>query len=390
MSRRAGGAAVALVLAGAALVATGLHGVGRVDLVQPSAAPQRLPQQERQFAVARGTQLPQYEVSGQMSTDDGAQAQSSVPLSFEFPVQIPGAPPPPGPNIITVGPRPLKTPICKACVKQRKQIAQLVARIEADNNKAKNIQEQQDDMIESYRTKMAEAIHKMQDRLFSKARKYSELVRGLKTRPGPEGPQGPPGKNGDDGVPGKPGSPGPSGIAGPKGIPGPVGKQGAQGPQGKRGPQGAAGVQGPQGGVGGVGPRGPPGPSGPSAGALCSAIGGRTYQGICLKAAPLESNSDNVPAGCKAYNPKVSWGESDILALQAMFKDRPTWTEINHNSDGGLCTNFQATMSFEQHNSPVGVWLNRNSFIYNPSRDANPPCRLFGDATSTAVYACEL
>lgn len=33
-----------------------------------------------------------------------------------------------------------------------------------------------------------------------------------------------------------------------------------------------------------------------------------------------------------------------------MFKDRPTWTEINRNSNGGLCTNFRATMSFEQHN----------------------------------------
>ena len=72
-------------------------------------------------------------------------------MSFEFPVEIPGAPPPPGPNIITVGPRPLKVPICKECIKQRKMIQKLVHQIEKDNDKAKDIQEQQDDMIESYR-----------------------------------------------------------------------------------------------------------------------------------------------------------------------------------------------------------------------------------------------
>ena len=33
-----------------------------------------------------------------------------------------------------------------------------------------------------------------------------------------------------------------------------------------------------------------------------------------------------------------------------MFKDRPTWEQINRNSKGGLCTNFRATLAFEQHN----------------------------------------
>lgn len=199
-----------------------------------------------------------------------------------------------------------------------------------------------------------------------------------------------------------------------------MGKQGPQGPEGNPGPQGPVGRQGPQGDVGGVGPQGPPGPIGPSEGAMCAAIGGRTYQGICFKASKLESNTDNVPADCNAFNPKMSWSESDVIALQQvcrlplartlplalmllrghlaavgcmacfprphasadllaaillpvhvpslpagcsllclgwsgvwlsqMFKDRPTWTEINRNSNGGLCTNFRATMSFEQHN----------------------------------------
>ena len=122
--------------------------------------------------ITQGQQLPEYQVSGLMNTDDGPQPPATQQMSFEFPVEIPGAPPPPGPNIITVGPRPLKTPICKECIKQRKMIKKLVDKIEQDNDKAKDIQEQQDDMIESYRTKMEEAIRKMQDRLFNKGRKY--------------------------------------------------------------------------------------------------------------------------------------------------------------------------------------------------------------------------
>ena len=86
-----------------------------------------------------------------ISTDDGPQPPATNQMSFEFPVEIPGAPPPPGPNIITVGPRPKKVPICKECIKQRKMIAKLVDQIAHDNEKAKDIQEQQDDMIESYR-----------------------------------------------------------------------------------------------------------------------------------------------------------------------------------------------------------------------------------------------
>lgn len=142
------------------------------------------------------------------------------------------------------------------------------------------------------------------------------MLQGLKTRAGPEGPTGRPGLNGEDGVPGKPGNPGPSGYTGPKGIAGPVGKQGPQGVEGNPGPQGPVGRQGIQGEVGGLGPQGPPGPIGPSAGAMCAAIGGRTYQGICFKSSKLESNSDAVPADCDAFNPKESWGESDIIALQ--------------------------------------------------------------------------
>jgi hypothetical protein len=100
------------------------------------------------------------------------------------------------------------------------------------------------------------------------------------------------------------------------------------------------------------------------------------------------------------------------------------------NARGGLCTNFKATMSFQQHNvsksfnlrakscsfrsfllispaaclanradcllspplqSPVGVWLNRNSFTFNPLLpDAKAPCVLSDDGTTIGVYACQV
>ena len=159
-------------------------------------------------------------------------------------------------------------------------------------------------------------------------------TQGLKTRAGPEGSVGRPGLNGEDGVPGKPGDPGPMGYHGPKGIVGPVGKQGPQGPEGNPGPQGPPGHQGPQGDVGGLGPQGPPGAIGPSEGAMCAQIGGRTYQGICFKASNLNANSDAVPADCNAFNPKMSWGESDIIALQTVC------LPFSPLSRPPLCTSF--------------------------------------------------
>jgi hypothetical protein len=168
------------------VVVAGLNRAARDELLVAKAKTQKLAEpQQRQFAVyqvcvvragravrpqyrsratcrrpdlavcssvhTQGQELPQYEVGGMMSTDDGPQPPATQQMSFEFPVEIPGAPPPPGPNIITVGPRPKKVPICKECVKQRKMIQHLVDQIEHDNEKAKDIQEQQDDMIESYR-----------------------------------------------------------------------------------------------------------------------------------------------------------------------------------------------------------------------------------------------
>jgi len=102
--------------------------------------------------------------------------------------------------------------------------------------------------------------------------------------------------------------------------------------------------------VGPRGPQGPTGPVGPSLNQLCSRIGGMVYKGVCFKRSKLDGNSDKTPPDCNVYNPRTSWQESDYVALQRMFKDRPTWEQINRNSKGGLCTNFRATLAFEQHN----------------------------------------
>lgn len=72
-----------------------------------------------QFQVAQGQQLPEFEVSGTMET--GSPAPQGVPLSFQLPVPLPG-PSQPTPNIITIGPRPKKAPVCKECERQMKKI----------------------------------------------------------------------------------------------------------------------------------------------------------------------------------------------------------------------------------------------------------------------------
>jgi hypothetical protein len=89
----------------------------------------------------------------------------------------------------------------------------------------------------------------------------------------------------------------------------------------------------------------------------CISRGAQSWQRDDLAGSKLEGNADRFPPDCNVYNPRASWQESDYVALQRMFKDRPTWEEINRNSKGGLCTNFRATLAFEQHNvrSPAPI-----------------------------------
>ena len=80
----------------------------------------------KQIKLAKGQKLDQeYEVEGTMATNTDA-APESVPLSFELPVELPDHGEPAQPNVITIGPRPLKVPVCKECIEQEKKIKVVV------------------------------------------------------------------------------------------------------------------------------------------------------------------------------------------------------------------------------------------------------------------------
>lgn len=255
--------------------------------------------------------------------------QAGAPMSFEFPVALPGPPPPPGPNVINVGPRPLKVPVCKECVKEEKKVKFMTKKVYADNKKANAVLEQEEDSVEAYEGKMKAAVLKIQDRVQSRVGKYRSAIKVLKTKAGPPGQKGPPGAQGMDGQAGASGLPGPTGPAGGEGLKGPIGKVGPQGWNGKRGPQGPEGEDGDQGLVGPLGAGGPAGPMGLSVNGYCNTIGGKVYKGACFKSSLLDSNADSIPEDCEAYNPVASWEQSDFAALQSMFKDRPTWDAVN-------------------------------------------------------------
>lgn len=95
----------------------------------------------------------------------------------------------------------------------------MVSEIKKQNEKADDLIEKQDDMIANYKDRMEEAVEKIKNRLFEKGRTYTDLIKHLKTKPGPPGPPGVPGKPGRNGLPGKPGAPGPTGPPGPQGLP---------------------------------------------------------------------------------------------------------------------------------------------------------------------------
>jgi hypothetical protein len=108
----AGAAFLALALAGMMLSQTDPYSSQRVVLVQQYNSQPR-------FQVAQGQQLPEYQVQGTM--ESGSPPPEGVPLSFQFPFPLPG-PSPPTPNVITIGPRPKKAPVCKECERQMRKI----------------------------------------------------------------------------------------------------------------------------------------------------------------------------------------------------------------------------------------------------------------------------
>ena len=107
-----GAAVMALTLASIALIQYNAVNSDKGELIQQYYS-------QPQFQVAQGQQLPEFEVSGTMET--GSPPPQGIPLSFQLPVPLPG-PSPPAPNIVTIGPRPKKAPVCKECERQMKKI----------------------------------------------------------------------------------------------------------------------------------------------------------------------------------------------------------------------------------------------------------------------------
>jgi hypothetical protein len=111
-----------LIVTGAAVMALALASITLIQYSAVNSDKAELIQQyysQPQFQVAQGQQLPEFEVSGTMET--GSPPPQGIPLSFQLPVPLPG-PSPPAPNIVTVGPRPKKVPVCKECERQMKKI----------------------------------------------------------------------------------------------------------------------------------------------------------------------------------------------------------------------------------------------------------------------------
>mmetsp|Transcript_1666 Transcript_1666/g.2695 ORF Transcript_1666/g.2695 Transcript_1666/m.2695 type:complete len:415 (+) Transcript_1666:30-1274(+) len=367
-----------------------------------------------QFSVSSTTQLPSYDVGGSLQvpqrTSEMPSAGSVGTLGVtstggddlgEVSVKTLPPPPAPAPKVVRfgdVGVAPAGCPNCpvidtKVVAMQKAMIHANQARIERlkkliEVNKQK-IEHTVDNMhilktvMGSSVFDMKEAVKKLDMDINSKIQQAEDRP-GYPGRQGPRGYAGPDGENGVDGPPGHPGRPG---RPGPQGRMGPTGFRGYRGPRGIPGP---AGKQGGQGVLGPMGPRGIRGKLGPSSQDLrCSRIGGQMYKDVCFKSNMLLRNKDNVPSGCRVWQPKKPWNEGDWWQLAQMFRTKTQMTSrIDRDVDGGRCDNHEAVMSFSQ-GSPAKVWVNKNTFSFNPTA-AGSTCNLYNDENSVAVYACSI
>jgi len=200
---------------------------------------------------------------------------------------------------------------------------------------------------------MKEAVHKFDVDIESKLAIQANST-------GPQGDPGLPGFDGEDGEGGEPGEPGEPGRPGSMGAPGPVGFTGPRGHQGVTGPPGPIGKDGPEGEKGPVGYRGDEGHTGPSSMELrCSRLGGQVYKDVCWKSEMLTENKDKVPQGCTVWNPAHHWDEDEWWQLVKLFQDKKTSSHIDReHTEGGLCHNFIASISWTQGGDETKVWAN--------------------------------
>lgn len=215
---------------------------------------------------------------------------------------------------------------------------------------------------------------------------------GSKGYPGPQGLRGKVGDTGAEGNRGGKGQVGPQGFDGPPGPKGQLGTPGARGGRGKRGMDGYQGLRGSQGLPGVRGPRGRKGGwTVIDAMKKCSELGGKEYLGICLKSSKLQSDADNVPFKCAAYQPRLDWNNDDWVKIARLFQPNTNWgSHIKSgwgSNRGGLCNNKQAIMAFTYRSSQNDLWLRTPTFNYRPPYWTNYYACQMG-AGWQAIYAC--
>ena len=120
-----------------------------------------------------------------------------------------------------------------------------------------------------------------------------------------------------------------------------------------------------------------------------SGCGGWLYKNICLRSSTTSSNSDNIPSGCNAYQPSLSWGYNDYVAICQHFGGQSACTSVDYDSDGGRCSNFRAILAYEHNHQPNNdVWVSRNTFAWTPVTGSTQSCSLMPNPPGTVVYAC--
>lgn len=314
--------------------------------------------------------------------------------------QLPPPPPPP-PTIVRygdVGVTPKGCPTCpvldtKAVSLQK---SQMKANQERINRLARLIQKNRESMEQTVdnmrilKTVMGSAIFDMKE---SVKKLDVDIESKLEIQQKHGGPQGRPGRPGFNGIPGPNGAPGEPGLPGRPGSQGPpgfVGKTGQRGVRGVQGPPGPVGREGKQGGKGPMGYRGDRGKTGPSSMELrCSRIGGQVYKNVCWKSTMLTENKDVVPKACRPWSPVQHWDEDEWWQLVKLFQSKKTSSRIEReDTQGGLCHNFVATVSWTQGGDATRVWANEATFGNLSPAAGDAKCKIYNGQGTRAVYAC--
>ena len=117
------------------------------------------------------------------------------------------------------------------------------------------------------------------------------------------------------------------------------------------------------------------------------ACSGFLYKGICLRAVKTSSSSDQIPSGCNAYQPSLSWTRTDFTAICRNFGGA-NCDQVDTDVDGGRCSNYRAVLAYETNTGP-DVWVASATFTWNPVSSGSPNCALIAHGSGAIVYACK-